>query len=204
MSANRTARVHLLGSMIFDKNRMNPNTVMLNPRIFKEKGKAAKAPNVTMRFFQFISEGAKIGLSFSLSARRPATIRLTKEKIPSNNADRKGRRPEPGLEKLPRDAAMEEIMIAPEKKRKITLLFWSFLSFMRDPIQGNGSYPRFRLEFPRLPFAPIYLFPFGRRGHFPHHSLWPDMIQRFMAYQKILLVNAFLQNFLFRKKREAI
>ena len=65
MRAKRIALVHLLGSMTFDKNRRNPNTVMLKPRMFNEKGKAAKAAKVTIRFFQFISEGGKIGFSFS-------------------------------------------------------------------------------------------------------------------------------------------
>ena len=123
MSANRTARVHLLGSMIFDKKRMNPNTVKLNPRIFNEKGKAAKAPNVKMRFFQFICEGGKIGFSFSLPARWLATSSWVKEQIPSKEAARKGRRPDPGLEKLPRDTFMEAITTAPTKKRKTILLF---------------------------------------------------------------------------------
>lgn len=123
MSAKRTARVHFLGSMIFDVNRVNPNTVRLNPKIFNKKGKATKAPNVKMRFFHFICEGEKIGFSLSLPARWLGTSRWIKEQIPSKEAARKGMRPPPGLEKLPNDAFREEIITAPTKKRKTILDF---------------------------------------------------------------------------------
>ena len=116
------AMIHLLGSTAFAKNSINPNTVKLNPRSFTKKGKAKRAPNVMIRFFQFISENAKIGSSFSPPFLRLKMIRFDKEKIPSKRAARKGTKPDPGSPKLPTDALIEEISITPATINKKMLL----------------------------------------------------------------------------------
>lgn len=136
LSANKTAITHLLGSMAFAKNSINPNTVRLKPRTFNNKGKANRAPNVKRRFFQFISENAKIGFSFSPTSLRLERIRFDNEKIPSRRAARKGTRADPGSLKLPKDASAEEISMTPATNNKKMLLIWSFLSFIiDDPIE---------------------------------------------------------------------
>ena len=130
------AITHLLGSMAFAKNSINPNTVRLKPRRFNNKGKASRAPNVRIRFFQFISWKGKIGSSFTPPLFRPERIRFNKEKIPNRKAARKGTKPDPGSLKLPKEALTEEIMRTPETNNKKMLLIWSFLSFMvNDPTE---------------------------------------------------------------------
>lgn len=108
LSANRMAIPHFLGSMPFAKKSINPNTVKLNPRIFNAKGKASRADNVLTRFFQLISENAKIGFSFSPAFLRLEMIKSDREKTPSKKAERKGTIPEPGFLKLPRPTLNDE------------------------------------------------------------------------------------------------
>jgi hypothetical protein len=126
------AITHLLGSMAFAKNRINPNTVKLNPRRFNNEGKANRAPNVLIRFFKFISWDRKIGFSFTSPLLRPEMIRFNNEKIPRRTAARKGTKPDPGFPKLPKDALTEEISMTPAISNKKILLIWSFLSFIID------------------------------------------------------------------------
>ena len=122
LSANRTAITHLLGSMAFAKNSMNPNTVKLNPRIFNAKGKASRADNVLTRFFQLTSENAKMGPSFSPDCFRMEIIRIDKEKTPSKRAKRKGTKPDPGFLKLPRPTLADEISKTAATSNKKRLL----------------------------------------------------------------------------------
>lgn len=124
--------IHFLGSMAFVKNNISPNTAKLNPRVFNKRGKAKRAPNVLIRFFQFVSENAKIRSSFSPGFLRLEIIRFDREKTPSKKAARKGTKPDPGVPKLPKDALTEEISMTPATTNKKMLLIWSFRSFMAD------------------------------------------------------------------------
>jgi hypothetical protein len=116
------AITHLLGSIAFAKNSVNPNTVKLKPRTFNNKGKANSAPNVIKRFFQFISDKMKIGLSLPLTFFRLEMARFNKEKIASTKAARKGTKPDPGSLKLPKEALTEEVSIIPATSNKKMLL----------------------------------------------------------------------------------
>ena len=116
------AITHLLGSMAFAKNSINPNSVRMKPRRFNNKGKANRAPKVMIRFFQFISWIGKIGFSFSSVFFRLDMTRFDKEKIPSRKAARKGTKPDPGSPKVPRDALTEEISMIPARNNKKMLL----------------------------------------------------------------------------------
>jgi hypothetical protein len=134
LSANNTATSHLLGSMALAKKSINPKTVRLKPRTFSNKGKANRAPNVKIRFFQFISENAKIGFSFFPLSLRLEIMRFDREKIPNKRAARKGTKPDPGSPKVPKDALAEAISMTPARTNKKMLLIWSFLSFMILPL----------------------------------------------------------------------
>jgi hypothetical protein len=116
------AMIHLLGSTAFAKNSINPNTVKLNPRTFNSKGKANRAPNVIIRFFQFNSDKMKGGFSPPLTLFRLERIRFNKEKIARTEAARKGTKPDPGSPKLPTDALIEETRITPATNNKKMLL----------------------------------------------------------------------------------
>jgi hypothetical protein len=126
------AMIHLLGSMAFAKNNISPNTAKLNPRVFNKKGKAKRATNVLIRFFQFNSENPKIRSSFSPGFVRLEIIRFDREKTPSKKAARKGRKPAFGFPKLPKDALTEEIRMTPATTNKKMLLIWSFFSLIID------------------------------------------------------------------------
>lgn len=116
------AVVHLLGTMAFAKNSITPNTVKLNPRRFNSKGKANRAPNVLIRFLQFVSDQTKIGFFPSSSFLKLVTMRFTMEAIASREAARKEIRPPPGLLKLPKDTLTEEIIITPATNNQKMLL----------------------------------------------------------------------------------
>jgi len=113
--------------MAFAKKSINPNTVKLKPRRFNKKGNANSAPNVTIRFFQFISWSEKIGFSHSLLFFRLERKRFNKQKIPSRKAARKGTRPDPGSPKLPKEAFTDAISKTPATPNRKMLLIWSFL-----------------------------------------------------------------------------
>ena len=116
------ATTHLLGSVAFAKKSINPNTVKLKPRSFNKKGNANSAPNVMIRFFQFISWNEKRGFSFSLVFFKLEKTRFNKEKIPSSKAARKGTKPDPGSPKLPKEAFTEAISKTPATSNKKMLL----------------------------------------------------------------------------------
>jgi len=123
MTENKMALVHLLAPTTFDMKSMNPSIVTPNPSAFKTNGKAKRAINVKMRFFQLISEDEKTGLPRFSPFLRHGRMKLTNEKKARSDAARKERRPDPGPEKVPREAFSEETSIAPAKKRKKRLLF---------------------------------------------------------------------------------
>ena len=118
------ATLHFLGSIVFAKNKRNPNTVKLNPRgLTIKKGKANRAPSVIIIFLKFISEDRKIGFSFSPHFLKLAMIRFAKERIPSIKEARKDRNPGPGASGLPTDALAEEMHRAKAIINKKKLLF---------------------------------------------------------------------------------
>jgi hypothetical protein len=123
MKENRMAPAHLLAPTTFDMKSMNPSIVTPKPRGFNTKGNANRAAKVKMRFFQLISEDENAGRSFFSSFFRAGRMKLTNEKKARSDAARKGRRPEPGLEKVPREAWTEENSIAAAKTRKKRPLF---------------------------------------------------------------------------------
>ncbi len=118
ITENRMAPAHLLVPTTFDMKSINPNIVAANPRCLKAKGNTKRATSVEARFFPFISEKEKTGFSSSGAFLRPDRIRLISEKNPRSEAAMKGRRPDPGLEKLPKEASNEEMSIAPAKNKK--------------------------------------------------------------------------------------
>jgi hypothetical protein len=117
------ALAHLLAPITFVIKNMNPSIVKPKPRDFKAKGNANRAIKVETRFFQLISEKEKAGFSSLVPFLKLGRVKLTIAKNPRSEAARKGRRPDPGLEKVPREAFSEETSIATPKNRKKRLLF---------------------------------------------------------------------------------
>jgi hypothetical protein len=108
--------------MAFVKKSINPNTVRLKPRSFNKKGNANSAPNVMIRFFQFMSWDGKRDFPFSLVFFRLERTRFNKEKNPRRKAARNGTRPDPGSPKLPKEAFTEAINKTPATSNKKMLL----------------------------------------------------------------------------------
>ncbi len=123
ITENRMAPTHLLAPTTFVIKNMNPSIVKPKPRGFRAKGNANRATKVEMRFFQLISEREKAGFSSWNPFLKLGRVKFTIEKNPRSEATRKARRPDPGLEKVPREAFSEETSIAAAKNRKKRLLF---------------------------------------------------------------------------------
>jgi len=117
------APLHLLAPTTFAIKNINPSMVKPKPRGFRTKGNANRAIKVKTRFFQLISAKEKAGFSSWGPLSNIDRRRLTIAKNPRSEAARKVRRPDPGDEKVPREASNEETIIATAKRRKKTLLF---------------------------------------------------------------------------------
>ena len=120
---NRMALSHLLAPITFVIKNMNPSIVSPKPKGFKAKGNANSAIKVSRRFFQLISEKEKAGFVSLNPFLKLGRIKFAIANNPRSEAARKGRRPDPGLEKFPREAFIEEASIAKAKSRKKRLLF---------------------------------------------------------------------------------